>query len=236
MMTKDEVLKELETYGNPATKKVFMKHGAKEPFFGVKVADLKKIQKKVKKDHELALALYDSKNLDAMYLAGLIADEDKVTKAELEKWAKNASWHMVSEYTVPWVAADSKHGFDLALKWITSKQEHIASTGWATLSSVAAVKSDEELDIEKYSELLDQVGKNIHNAPNRVRYTMNGFVIAVGSYIPALTKKANKIAEKIGKVDVEMGGIACKVPLATTYIQKVVDRGSIGKKRKTARC
>ena len=235
-MTAQEVLKELENYGNPSTKKIFMKHGAKEPFFGVKVADLKKIQKKIKKDHELAIALYDSKNLDAMYLAGLIADEDKVTKAELNNWVKNAPWHMISEYTVPWVAADSKHGFELGLKWIESEQENIASSGWATLASVAGVKTDEALDVEKFSALLDRVGKEVHLAQNRVRYTMNGFVIAVGTYIPALTKKATKIAEKIGKVDVEMGGTACKVPLAIDYIQKVVDKGRVGKKRKTARC
>jgi hypothetical protein len=65
---------------------------------------------------------------------------------------------------------------------------------------------------------------------------MNGFVIGVGSYIPALTKKATKVAQKIGKVSVEMGGTACKVPLAVDYIQKVVDRGTVGKKRKQARC
>ena len=65
---------------------------------------------------------------------------------------------------------------------------------------------------------------------------MNAYVIAVGSYIPELTKKAKTIAEKIGKVSVDMGGTACKVPLATEYIQKVEYRGAIGKKRKAARC
>ncbi|HNF15981.1 MAG TPA: DNA alkylation repair protein, partial [Leptospiraceae bacterium] len=56
-MTVDEVLAELKKMGNESTKKVLMKHGAKEPFFGVKVQDLKKIVKKVKKDYELSLQL-----------------------------------------------------------------------------------------------------------------------------------------------------------------------------------
>jgi len=59
-MTLQEVLKELESYGDERTKNTLMKHGAKEPFFGVKVADLKKILKKTKKNHELSLQLYDT--------------------------------------------------------------------------------------------------------------------------------------------------------------------------------
>jgi hypothetical protein len=39
-----------------------------------------------------------------------------------------------------------------------------------------------------------------------------------------------------GLVEVDMGNTACKVPFAPDYIQKVKDRGTIGKKRKSARC
>ena len=47
-MTLNEVMQELESYGEESTKKTLMKHGAKEPFFGVRVQDLKKILKKTK--------------------------------------------------------------------------------------------------------------------------------------------------------------------------------------------
>ncbi len=94
-------MKELEAMGNEQTKKVLMKHGAKEPIFGVKVGDLKKIVKKVKKDHDLSLAIYNTGNSDAMYLAGLIADENQITKEQLQSWAEKANWYMISEYTVP---------------------------------------------------------------------------------------------------------------------------------------
>lgn len=235
-MTLKEVMAELEKFGNEGTKKTLMKHGAKEPFFGVKVADLKKVLKKTKKNHELSLQLYDTGNSDAMYLAGLMADESKINKATLNKWAKEAYWSYLSEYTVPWVASETSYALDLAAEWILSDKENIASAGWSTYASYAGITSDEEIDIELYSNLLDQIEKEVHSAQNRVKYVMNGFVIAIGSYIKPLNTKAMKIAEKIGKVSVDVNGTACKVPLATTYIQKVVDRGSIGKKRKSARC
>lgn len=235
-MTKEEVLQELEEYGNAQTKKVLTRHGAREPFYGVKVQDLKKIVKKVKKNHELSMELYDTGNSDAMYLAGLIADETKISKAELNHWVKNAYWYMLSDYAVAAVASESPHGEELGLEWIDSQDEMIASAGWATLSGIAAIKANEELDISLFDTLLDRVEKRIHQAPNRTRYTMNGFVIAVGSYLPSLTEKAMQLAQTIGKVDVKMGKTSCKVPFAPDYIQKIVDKGRLGKKRKVARC
>jgi len=89
-MTKAEVMAELKKSGSDQTRKVLMRHGAKDPFYGVKVTDLKKIVNKVKKNHELSLELYDTGNSDAMYLAGLIADENKISKNDLQKWVQNA--------------------------------------------------------------------------------------------------------------------------------------------------
>ncbi|MEJ1224017.1 hypothetical protein WAA86_14725 [Sediminicola sp. 1XM1-17] len=165
-----------------------------------------------------------------------MADETKITKAQLEDWVDKAYWSYLSEYAVPWVTAETPFGFELGLNWIKSDEETTASAGWATLAYFAAVREDENLDLIAYGNLLDTVKKEIHSAQNRVKYTMNGFVIAVATYIEALTHKSQQVAKEIGKVTVDVGGTACKVPLATTYIDKVIDKGSVGKKRKTARC
>jgi 3-methyladenine DNA glycosylase AlkD len=235
-LTAAEVMEELKSMGNETTKKTFLRHGAKEPFFGVKIGDMKKIQKRVKKDYRLALELYDTGNSDAMYLAGLIADDEKMTKKDLRRWADGASWGMISEYTVPWVAAGSPHGWELALEWIESEREDIAACGWATLASMVSIKPDEEMDLTELKKLLQRVQKTIHQQPNRVRYVMNSFVIALGAYVKSLTNAAIQAAEKIGEVSVDMGDTACQVPLAADYIRKVQARGTIGKKRKSAKC
>src|SRR5690606_23810384 len=96
------------------TKKVLSRHGAREPFFGVKVQDLKVLQKKIKHDHELALELYKTGNSDAMYFAELISEPAKMSKADLQRWAEDASWYMISEYTIAWVPSESKFGFEMA--------------------------------------------------------------------------------------------------------------------------
>jgi 3-methyladenine DNA glycosylase AlkD len=235
-MTAAEIVEEIRPLGSDAYKKIMFNHGAKEPLFGVKIEELKKIQKRIKKDYQLALDLYDTGIYDAMYLAGLIADDARMTKKDLQHWLDKATSPSICGYTVAWVAAGSPHGRDMALKWIESKDEKTASTGWATLNSLVAITDDDGLDIPQLKKLLDRVGKSIHKAPNRVRYVMNGFVIAVGSYVAPLTDHALQVAEHIGEVMVDMGETDCKVPLATEYIEKVRKRGSIGKKRKTAKC
>jgi len=235
-MTTQEILEQLEAYGDERTKNTLMNHGAQEPFFGVKVGDLKKILKKTKKDHELSLELYATGNSDAMYLAGLMADERQITREQLQLWVKNAYWYYLSEYAVAWVAAETDFGFDIGLEWIDSDDEGIASAGWSTLANYASVNDDQDLPIDQYEQLLDRVTQEIDGAQNRVRYTMNGFVIAIGTYIEGLTQKAIETAKQIGAVQVDVGGTSCKVPLATAYIEKVIDKGRVGKKRKTARC
>lgn len=231
-----KIVEELKSLGSESTKRVLMKHGAKEPFFGVKIEHLKKIQKRIKMDYQLALDLYDTGISDAMYLAGMIADDARMTKKDLQKWVKGAYWYMLSEYTVPWVASGSKHGHDLALEWIESKNELIASAGWATLSSLVSITDDSELDLPELKKLLSRVEKTIHKQPNRVRGAMNAFVIAVGGYVKSLTDLAIKTGEKIGEVEVDMGDTSCQTPYAPDYIRKIQKRGTIGKKRKSAKC
>ncbi|MBL7766467.1 MAG: DNA alkylation repair protein [Chitinophagaceae bacterium] len=236
METVASIMSELESMGSEQIRKTFARHGAPINQFGVKIADLKTIVKRLKKNHDLAMGLFNTGNSDAMYLAGLIGDETRMTKADLNKWAKKSPWSMISEYTVPFVAAESPHGWELALEWINSNRENVASSGWATLSSIISITPDQKLDLKVIRNLLKIIAKDIHRSANRVRYTMNGFVIAAGAYIPELLEEAKSVAEKIGKVKVNMGDSACKVPDAKTYIEKIEAKGRIGIKRKTARC
>jgi len=235
-MTAAQILAELKPLAKESYKKVLLKHGISEPVLGVSVEEMKKVQKRVKKDYQLALDLFDTGIFDAMYLAGLIADDLKMTRKDLQRWVEKAGSGPLCGSTVAWVTAESNHGHDLAIAWIDSKSEGIAATGWATLSSLVAIKPDDELDLAELKKLLQRVQKTIHEAPNAVRSAMNGFVIAAGTYVQPLTDFALSAGEKIGKVTVDKGDTACKVPFAPDYIRKAVDRGTVGKKRKTAKC
>lgn len=235
-VTAGEIVKQLEKLGQPSYKKILLAHGATEPVLGVKIEELKKIQKKVKDDHDLALALYDTGIYDAQYLAGLMADDDRMTKRDLQRWATKSNSSGISEYTVAWVAADGPLGWEMGLEWIESPKELVAAAGWATLGGVCSVTDDDELDLAALKKLLQRVEKTIHKQPNRVRATMNNFVIQVGAYVAPLTAVAVATGKAIGPVFVDVGGTACKTPFSPESIAKIEKRGIIGKKRKTTKC
>jgi len=235
-MTAEEILEILPTLGSQSYKNVIAKHGAVEPYYGVKIEELKKIQKKVKQNHGIALALYDSGISDAMYLAALVSEPQIFTKAQLDKWAKAAPWQMISEYAVAWAAAESRFAVELGLEWIDSKKELIATSGWSTLACYVSITADDDLDLPVFDKLLDRVQANIGEAPNRVKYCMISYVIAVGCGVVPLVPRAKAIAQALGKVEVDMGDTSCKIPVAADSIAKVEGMGRTGKKRKTAMC
>lgn len=236
MYTLEEVMQQLMELGTEQTKTTFMRHGAKEPIDGVKIGDLKKLVKHVKKDQSLALALYETGHSDAMYLAGLSVNPKIMNKEVLQAWVRKANWYMLAEYTVAGVAAESPFAVELAREWINSEDEMIATCGWSTYAGYVSIKPDEEIDINEVRSLLERIKTTIQEEKNRVRYTMNSFVISVAAYVPALHEAAVEVAEYIGKVHIDVGNTACKVPFAPDYIKKIVDRGKIGVKKKTCIC
>src|SRR5688572_26091297 len=175
-MTAEEIVAELKPLGKESYKRTLLRHGAQEPVLGVSIAELKKIQKRVKKDYQLALDPYDTGVYEAQYLAGLIADDAKMTKKDLQRWLTKATSDTLCGSAVAWVAAESPHGWELAMEWIESKKERVATTGWTTLVSYVSITDDENLDLPALKQLLTRVGKTIHKEPNCVRYAMNGFV------------------------------------------------------------
>ncbi len=235
-MTLEEVMRQLESLGSSQTVKTFRNHGADGDMFGVKVGDLKKVLKHIKGDQELAMKLWDTNNSDAMYLASLAADGSQMTRAQLDRWAKSAWWCMLSEYSVPFVAAEHPDGITMAKKWMRASKESIAACGWSTYTFVVSVRPDEELDLDDIRSCLEIVEAKIEKAANRVRHCMNGFVIGVGSFVKPLLRDAKATAKKIGTVEVDMGKTSCKVPNAMDYIQKVESMGRVGKKRKMTKC
>jgi hypothetical protein len=235
-MTAKDILAELKPLGRESYRRVlFNNYGVKEPCFGVPIGELKKFQKRIKMDYQLALDLYDTGNYDAMYLAGLIADDARMTTQDLQRWVENAYAGSLPGTTVPSVAAGSPHGWTMALKWIESPKALIASAGWGTFSCLVALKPDSELELPELKELLQRVQKTVHHSPDVVRYQMNAFVISVGCYVQPLTELALQLGEKIGPVMCDLGNNNCQTPFAPDYIRKVQQRGTIGKKRKTVK-
>jgi len=232
------ILAEMKKKGKANYQAIYERHGIpKERSFGVLTSELKKIAKMTKGEQKLALELYATGKMEPMYLAGLVADGAKMTKQELQAWAAGTyGMPMIAEYTVPWVTAENPAARELSKEWIASKDEAVATAGWCSYVGVMATRKDEELDLAEIKGLLQKAVKEVHKGQNRLSYTMNGFVIGVGTYVKPLLKEAKAAAKEIGVVKVDMGETECMVPLATEYIAKAEKMGKVGKKKKTMKC
>ena len=151
-----DIMNELAMLATEQTLKTMRNHGAVEPIYGVRIGDMKPILKRHKNDHKLALELFKTGNSDAMYLAGLMSKPALMTPEVLDEWMKGASWHMISQYTVAWNAAESPYKFEMARKWIESDDELTADAGWATWAGILALTPDDQLDKQEIDGLLDR--------------------------------------------------------------------------------
>src|ERR1044072_6525303 len=97
-MTAQQIISEIEPLGTEGYRRILRNHDVPDQMFGVKVEELKKYEKALKKDYQLALHLFDTGICDALHLAGLIADESKMTKEDLPGWLERATSDKVIEF------------------------------------------------------------------------------------------------------------------------------------------
>lgn len=221
-MNAQEILPALKKLGKPSTAAIYKRHGSGDNVYGVLTSEIAKLQKKIKVDHPLALDLWKSGNAEARILALQVADPAKVTKTIADGFLKEAPVRFLDIYLAG-LLAKSPVADETMRAWMKSPEESRRELGYAILS--ARLREDggsiKDADAER---LLATIEKEIHKSPNWARRAMNGALIAIGVYKPALRKKAIETAKRIGKVDVDHGETGCKTPDAAPYIEKAAKR------------
>jgi 3-methyladenine DNA glycosylase AlkD len=212
-MSLAETMAALERAGTAQARKIYARHGAPEPMFGVSFADLKVLVKRIKVDHDLALGLWETENYDARVLAAKIADPTVMTTKDLDRWS-TARLHTY----VAWLAAEGPHGRDRAEAWLASSSEIQRANGWHLVGALALI--DVDLPLSWFNAHLNTIAAKIHSAPNIERGAMNSAVIAIGSRDEATRKAAVAAAKRIGPVTLDHGETDCRTPDAAVDIAK----------------
>jgi 3-methyladenine DNA glycosylase AlkD len=217
-MSLDELMLALEKAGTAQARKTYTRHGAKEPMFGVSFATLKTFVKRIGVDHELALALWDTKNHDARILALKIADPALIRPKDLDRWAKTVNMRGCGAY-VAGLASESPHAQAKAREWLDSSDAGLRANAWTLVGFLA--NRDEECSDDWLAERVVQIEKTIHSSSNAEREAMNTALIAIGGRNAAFRKLATAAAKRIGPVEVDHGDTACKTPEAGPYLAKM---------------
>ena len=220
-MNFQETMSALEEMGREQNRKIYARHGVNENMFGVSVANLKTLKKQIKKDHKLALMLWESGNHDARHLATMVADPKITEEALLETWVQELDNYVIAD-AFGGFANQTPFAKEKAIEWIKSPQEYVARAGWHLLAHLAMKMDD--LPDTFFDPYLKSIQTEIHQKPNRTREGMNNALIAVGIRNPTLMEKALTVAEVVGEVDIDHGQTNCKTPFAPDYIARTVKR------------
>ncbi|MCZ6726772.1 MAG: DNA alkylation repair protein [Acidobacteria bacterium] len=215
-----EVGRELKRLGTAQNRKVYGRHGVREPMYGASFADLRALKKKIKIDQPLAEKLWASGNHDSRVLATMIADPDAIRAIELEGWLGELDNYVIAD-AFSGLVWRTPYARSKAEKWLKSRKEFIGQVGYNLLAHLAM--NDEELSDRYFEDQLKRIEAGIHGSANRIRHAMNQALIAIGVRNRVLERRAVAVARRIGKVEVDHGDTSCKTPDAVAYIKKVIE-------------
>ncbi len=219
-MTTKEILAQLKSLGNEARRKHNIKAGAPDNQFGVKLGDLRTLAKKIKTDHELALKLWDTGNVEAQLLATLIIKPTSLTTSELDKLTRSTTCAQVADWLNAYVVAQHPEKDSLREKWMKAKDRWAARAGW-NLTASRINKGTDDFDL---TALLDLIEKEMPKAMPEVQWTMNNTLGAIGIHNPKLRKRAVAIGEKIGLYRDWPVSKGCTPPYVPVWVEAMVKR------------
>lgn len=216
-MTLDETMAALEAAGTAQNRKIYRRHGATDPLFGVSYAVLGKLRKSIKKDHALALGLWATGNLDARVLATMVADASALDDGQLEAWFDDVDNYGLADALTP-LAMAMPGRRARGERWIASDDEWRERIGWHVISGLAQTGDLEEDEARTW---LARIEEGVHGAKNRVRDSMLGALIGIGSMSDGMASESLAANGRIGPVEVDHGETGCKTPDPAEKVPKM---------------
>lgn len=223
-MTLEETLMQLEALGNEKVRAQNRKSGAGENQFGVKLGDIRKLAKKIKTDHELAMALWETGNIDAQFLATLVIDPKTLSADEMDRIVRSVSFVRVADWLNSYVVNAHPDKEPLRQGWMTAEDPMAARSGWS-LTAERIAKSPEGLDLPA---LLDRIESEMGNAAPEVQWTMNSCLAEIGIHFPDHRERAIAIGEELGIYRDYPVSKGCTSPFAPIWIREMVRRQAEG--------
>jgi len=221
-MTAKDIIEELESLGDEKRKAHNVKHGASpDNQFGVKMGDIRKVAKKVKKaDKILAMELWNSNIVEAQLIATLLWKPGELTIDELDQLVKTTTFDYVADWFNSYIANKHPEKDQIRERWIASENKWALRSAWSIMASKIAKDAD-GLDLGK---LLDQIEKEMPKVQPEVQWTMNFALAHIGIHHPAHRQRAIDIGNQLGIYKDYPVPRGCTSPFAPIWIDEMVKR------------
>lgn len=186
---------------------------------GVNLSQLRAVAKRLKIRHELGLQLWATGDTAARLLATLVCRPKALSADELDTMIRDIHAPKLLDWLITHLVKPGPHAEALRLRW-KDEDELIGRAGWS-LTTDRVIKSPEGLDLEG---LLDQIEREMAQAPEPKQWSMNHCLAEIGIRNPALRQRAIAIGEKL-KVLIDFpASPGCTSPYAPAWIAEMVRR------------
>ncbi len=219
-MTLKEAMARLKALGDEKRRLHNKKNGAGDNQFGVPMGEIRKLAKEIKTDHDLALALWKTDNIDARLLAILVLKPKSLSVEELDRMVRQADFAQVADWLNSYVVANHPDKEELRRKWLKDPDPWAARAGWS-LTAERIAKQPDGLDLPA---ILDRIEAEMADAAPAVQWTMNSSLAEIGIRFPKLRKRAITIGELLGIYRDYPVSKGCTSPFAPIWINEIVRR------------
>jgi 3-methyladenine DNA glycosylase AlkD len=219
-MTADEILEQLRALGNEKVRAQNARAGAGDNQFGVRLGDIRRLAKKIRTDHSLAVSLWETANQDAQFLAVLLIQPQKLSAEEMNRMVRSISFARVADWFSSYVVRKHPDSEGFREAWMSTGDRWAARAGW-DLTAERVVKNPRGLDIPA---LLDRIESDMAGADPEVQWTMNNTLAAIGIHLPEHRERAKGIGEKLGIYRDYPAPKGCTSPFAPLWIDAMVSR------------
>jgi 3-methyladenine DNA glycosylase AlkD len=167
--------------------------------YGVSMASLRPIKRRLKRDHELAAALWETRVHEARILAALIDEPKKVTPEQMDAWvAEFDSWDLCDQVTSK-LFARTPYVEKKIEKWAKDSNEFVRRAAFALLAAYTVHGKDvPDADFLKFLPLIEKHSKDPRNF---VKKAVNWALRQIGKHSVALHGPALALAEKLAASD-----------------------------------
>jgi 3-methyladenine DNA glycosylase AlkD len=199
-MNLEQILEALRGRANTANVAGMARYGiSTEGTLGVPVFELRAMAKQIGRDHKLAAELWASGIHEARILATIVDDPKKVTKRQMEAWARDFDSWDVCDQACQNLFRYTPHAWDMAVKWAQSKREFVRRAGFALMAGLAG--KDKQAHDDEFVALFPLLAAAAIDERNMVKKALNWALRAIGKRNRNLRKKAIAAAWEIHAID-----------------------------------
>lgn len=195
-----EIIGELESLSNPEDIEGMARFGINsKKAYGVRMPELRRMARKIGKNHELAEKLWKHGYTETRILASIVDDPEMVTEAQMEEWViEFDSWDVCDQCCMN-LFRKTPFAYKKAFEWSMRDEEFVKRAAFALIATLAV--HDKKADDSKFEQFFSIILRESSDNRNFVKKAVNWALRQIGKRNIYLNKKAIMSAEKINKTE-----------------------------------